>query len=66
MIGLCGRCRHHAWVVSGRGSRFLFCERSRREPEYPKYPPLPIADCPGYEPFPAVEEEDGEEERSEP
>ena len=26
------------------------CERSKTEPEYPKYPRLPVVECRGYEP----------------
>ncbi len=55
-IGLCARCRHGAWVVSGRGSRFMRCNRSFTDPDYPKYPALPVLACPGFE-----EKEDGRE-----
>ena len=47
--GLCETCRHAAVVVSARGSRFLLCARSRTEPQYPRYPRLPVAACAGYE-----------------
>ena len=43
--GLCSSCRHHRWIVSGRGSRFLFCEWSKQDPAWPKYPPLPVFEC---------------------
>lgn len=29
---------------------FYLCERSLTDPRYPKYPPLPVLSCPGYEP----------------
>jgi len=48
--GLCAGCRHHAWIESGRGSRFLRCELSFRDKRYAKYPVLPVLACPGYEP----------------
>lgn len=48
-VGLCGRCRHHRTVGNRRGSRFYLCERSASDPDYPKYPPLPVLRCGGYE-----------------
>lgn len=48
--GLCGRCVHAREIVSGRGSRFLLCDRSRYDPRYPRYPQLPVLSCPGFEP----------------
>jgi hypothetical protein len=50
--GLCATCRYHRWIVSGRGSRFLFCDLSRSDPAFAKYPPLPVLGCPGFEPAP--------------
>jgi hypothetical protein len=32
------------------GSQFYLCDRSRTDPRYPKYPPLPKLECEGYEP----------------
>ena len=46
--GLCASCRHHRWIVSGRGSRFLFCDWSKTDPAWPKYPPLPVFVCSAY------------------
>lgn len=48
--GLCDVCRHQRLVPNTRGSVFSLCERSRTEPEFPRYPPLPVARCPGFEP----------------
>lgn len=48
--GLCGRCRHAEIVRSARGSLFLRCGRARTDPAFPKYPPLPVRACAGYEP----------------
>ena len=48
--GLCDSCRHQRLVRNTRGSEFSLCERSRTQPEYPRYPPLPVERCPGYEP----------------
>jgi hypothetical protein len=48
--GLCDRCRHQKLIRSGRGSVFSMCERSKTDPAYPKYPRLPVLECPGHEP----------------
>ena len=47
--GLCGSCRHAQVVVSARGSHFLRCGLSAVHPRFPKYPPLPVVACDGYE-----------------
>jgi hypothetical protein len=56
--GLCNSCRHQRLVPNTRGSVFSLCERSLREPEFPRYPPLPVLRCPGYEPAEDRGEED--------
>ena len=48
--GLCNTCVHQRVVATARGSRFSLCERSRTDPRYARYPPLPIRGCPGHEP----------------
>ena len=48
--GLCERCRWARVVVTPKGSRFLLCERSLTDPRFPKYPPLPVFACSGFEP----------------
>jgi hypothetical protein len=47
--GLCDTCRHQRLVPNTRGSVFSLCERSRTDPAYPRYPRLPVVECPGYE-----------------
>ncbi|MFN8180078.1 MAG: hypothetical protein U0167_19250 [bacterium] len=47
--GLCARCRHARSIASRRGSEFLLCERSRTDPRFARYPPLPVRECPGFE-----------------
>ena len=47
--GLCGRCRHARTITSRRGSMFWLCDRSGRDPDYPRYPRLPVVRCPGFE-----------------
>jgi hypothetical protein len=47
--GLCDSCVHQRVVKNTRGSTFSLCERSKTEPDrYPRYPRLPVAECPGY------------------
>jgi hypothetical protein len=46
--GLCGSCVHCRTVPAAR-SVFYMCERSFTDPRYPKYPPLPVRQCAGYE-----------------
>jgi hypothetical protein len=48
--GLCDRCAHQRIVKNTRGSRFSLCERSKTEPEFPRYPRLPVIECRGFEP----------------
>jgi hypothetical protein len=48
--GLCGSCQHHRWIEARRGARYLLCERSRTDRRLPRYPPLPVLRCDGYEP----------------
>jgi hypothetical protein len=48
--GLCSSCQHAEIITSDRGSKFLLCELSRTDPQYPKYPRLPVLTCPGWTP----------------
>jgi len=48
--GLCASCRHREEIVSAKGSRFVRCGRSHDDPRFPRYPPLPVLACVGYEP----------------
>jgi hypothetical protein len=48
--GLCGHCRNARVVESRKGSRFYFCLKSKTDPAFPRYPPLPVLECRGYEP----------------
>lgn len=47
--GLCDSCSHVRVITSGRGSVFLMCQLSKADPRFPKYPPLPVLRCAGYE-----------------
>lgn len=53
-IGLCADCQH-CRVVKSERSTFYLCELSLTNPEYRKYPSLPVLRCPGYQP-PVVSE----------
>ena len=48
-VGLCLTCIHSRKVTSGKGSTFRLCELSKTDPRFPKYPPLPVLRCAGYE-----------------
>jgi hypothetical protein len=39
----------HCRVVQTERSRFYLCERSFTDPNYMKYPPIPVRACPGYD-----------------
>ncbi len=47
--GLCDSCAFQRTVPNTRGSVFSLCNRSREDPTYPRYPRLPVLECPGYE-----------------
>jgi hypothetical protein len=49
-LGLCANCIHARLVTSDRGSQFLFCQLSQSNPQFPKYPRLPVLRCSGYTP----------------
>ena len=49
-VGLCAACRHARIIESRRGSRFWLCARSRLDPRFPRYPPLPVIRCAGHDP----------------
>jgi len=36
-------------VTSQRGSIFLLCLLSAKDPRFPKYPPQPVVSCEGFE-----------------
>ena len=46
---LCETCSHVKEIVSGKGSRFLMCEKSQADRRFQKYPPQPVVKCLGYE-----------------
>jgi hypothetical protein len=46
--GLCSNCLHARAIVSDRGSTFVMCQLSATDPNFPKYPRLPVLSCAGY------------------
>ncbi len=43
-------------IKSDRGSSFYLCQRSTTDPNFPKYPRLPVIECFGYQPKPKPED----------
>ena len=48
--GLCAACRNVKVVDTRKGSRFFLCTLSEVDPRFPKYPPLPVMRCAGFDP----------------
>lgn len=46
--GLCSSCLHVRVIRSDRGSAFYQCRLSVIDPNFPKYPRLPVLSCAGY------------------
>ena len=57
-FGLCATCRFGRAVGSKHGSEFVLCKRSHDDPNYPKYPRVPVVQCPGYDAVPPMDRED--------
>jgi hypothetical protein len=55
-FGLCDTCVHQRIVRNTRGSVFSLCLRSRDQPEFPRYPRVPVLECAGHEPRPPADE----------
>jgi hypothetical protein len=47
-LALCETCALMREVVTPKGLRFLLCQLSQTDPDYPKYPPQPVVRCEGY------------------
>jgi hypothetical protein len=48
--GLCDSCRHQKLIHNTRGSTFSMCLRTKSEPDrFPRYPRVPVLECPGHE-----------------
>ena len=48
--GLCGECRHASVKGTSRGTVYLRCTRAAWDGRLARYPRLPVAGCPGFEP----------------
>jgi propionyl-CoA synthetase len=48
--GLCGGCRHALVKETNRGTVYLRCGRAAWDDRLARYPRLPVAGCPGFEP----------------
>jgi hypothetical protein len=48
-FGLCAFCAHQKLVTSGRGSQFSMCRLGLKDPNWPKYPRMPVSECPRFE-----------------
>lgn len=55
-VGLCEQCRWMRKLQSDRGSTFYMCQRSATDPNFPKYPRLPVLRCAGYDPMDSAEQ----------
>ena len=47
--GLCQACRHAKLNETRRGPAYLRCTRAEWDTRLPRYPRLPVSDCPGFE-----------------
>jgi len=57
--GLCAICEHAQQVVSQRGSIFSLCRKNFVDPEFAKYPRLPVIVCRGFTGIDEEHEPDG-------
>jgi hypothetical protein len=46
--GLCADCVHAERIETSKGSIFLQCQLSFTDPDFAKYPRLPVLVCKGY------------------
>ncbi|HEU4975851.1 MAG TPA: hypothetical protein VFT50_12225 [Baekduia sp.] len=49
-FGLCDACAHQKRVGNTRGSTFSMCLLGAADPDWPKYPRMPVLACPRYAP----------------
>jgi hypothetical protein len=47
-FGLCDTCEHQKVIETTRGSAFSMCRLGLSDPDWPKYPPMPVLACPRY------------------
>jgi len=63
-VGLCVGCRHSSVTRTAKGPLFYLCRLSQSDPAYPKYPPLPVRTCPGFEPIQIASERPDSDENA--
>ncbi|MCE2393268.1 hypothetical protein J4G02_01490 [Candidatus Poribacteria bacterium] len=49
-VGLCQTCQHVKIIENANYSRFYLCLLSNSNPDFQRYPRLPVLTCPGYHP----------------
>ncbi len=47
-VGLCADCEHAERIMSSRRSVFYRCRYADVDPEFPRYPQLPVVVCRGH------------------
>ena len=48
-FGLCHTCAHQRVIGNTRGSTFSMCTLGQKDPDWPKYPRMPVLRCTRYE-----------------
>jgi hypothetical protein len=48
--GLCTTCIHSRKITSAKDSLFFLCQLGFSDPQFPKYPRLPVFTCAGFTP----------------
>ena len=49
--GLCAECAHALVRPTNKGTIYLRCGLAATDDRFPRYPRLPVLDCPGFEPY---------------
>jgi hypothetical protein len=47
--GLCQGCQHAKLNETNRGTAYLRCTRAAWDERLPRYPRLPVTECPGFD-----------------
>ena len=47
--GLCAACQHAKLNETRKGTAYLRCTRAAWDSRLPRYPRLPVTDCPGFD-----------------
>ena len=62
-VGLCSVCAHSRVTGNRRGSIFWLCRLSADDARFRRYPRLPVARCPGFEPAADARVDENREDR---